>query len=671
MAYARVTAADASGIGAAGTVTVNFGHTTTVGNLLIAIVQSSAAPGAHTMTGWTLAKDQGYSTSGTSASLSVFYKISTGDTAATSTATGGGAMQLLLYEYSGNAPSSLIDGTPGANNNGSTNVTSLAVAATGVTTTDAGDLLIAVSAQNNTNGGSQAFTSATLLPVGSATKVFAGQRLPGATGTYNDTGSWSTARAAAGIIVAFKAPATINVSGATATETDTPHAGNPSSSSTVYGVQATETDTPHAGAPNVINGHQVVETDTPHAGTHVVGDWSVRRIPASDAVGIHGVGTVTVNFGQIPTAGNLLIAIVTSGAAGPGINSMSPAGWTLIRDVGFGTGGVAAAASVFYKIAAGTPGTPSSDTGATCNAPSGGSVEMILYEYQGAGNPAVIDISSTASTLVNTAVLNSTAITTTDPGDLILLTAHTVTGNGGGQTWSTADLIPVSSASKTFAGEYKPNAVVSNFGDVAQWVTAKPAAVFAIAIKREPPVAVTGALGSETESPHAGSIFGTFNFLGQAVTETDTARPGGVSTPTQAAGQRAVETDTPHAGGPSIRVQGFGTVILDSDGQPILDGDGAQIRSEPQERDTAGVGSTSGGSPNFGGSTAVEVDTAYAGVAAFTVPGATAAETDSAHAGTAAGINAIVGTTATEVDSAHEGAVTVGVVGWLVGAIPI
>lgn len=205
MPIARVTGSDANTTGASGSVTLSFGQTTTVGNLLIAAVcaPSGSGAGSNTMSGWTAAVDVGRGATQNSGDTSVFYKISTGDTSATATCTSGGAMAMMLFEYSGVANPVVTDGINDAFS-GSTSVSSQVTGT--ITTTNAGDLIFVANGTSTTMGASgQAWATATILSANARVLLSCGQYLPGTIVTgFQDTASWNTAGRAGAVIVAFK-----------------------------------------------------------------------------------------------------------------------------------------------------------------------------------------------------------------------------------------------------------------------------------------------------------------------------------------------------------------------------------------------------------------------------------------------------------------------------------
>lgn len=196
MSFSRLTAQDCNGSGSI-PYTKSFPSATTSGNLLIAAVQCNCVPANISMSGWTLLLAEKCGTQTACAAL--FYKISSGDTSLTISSSTGTTCQVQAYEYSGN-PNPIIIETYNGTQNSSANS-----ANTGnITTSQSGDLIFVVAAQNTTNGGSTSWTTATNLQANTQTSLMSGQYLPGTTLTgFSDTAHWSTNRASGVVIGAF------------------------------------------------------------------------------------------------------------------------------------------------------------------------------------------------------------------------------------------------------------------------------------------------------------------------------------------------------------------------------------------------------------------------------------------------------------------------------------
>lgn len=208
MTIARVAGQDASGIGASGSVSVSFPGATTAGHLLLCAVWGlGTGPGTNgTPSGWTVAKDVGFGSGGTAGDLTLFYKQATGsETSVTSTASGGGAMQMELAEFSGVANPIALDGTAATGTSGASSIATTAAFKPSITLSQATSLIVQILGPSNTITGI-AWAAATGITT-TNTKMMLSQWLPGSTGTFSDTATWTTARTASALIVAFKSAA--------------------------------------------------------------------------------------------------------------------------------------------------------------------------------------------------------------------------------------------------------------------------------------------------------------------------------------------------------------------------------------------------------------------------------------------------------------------------------
>lgn len=201
MAIARITGQDTFATSATASVTGTFPVASVAGRVLFAFVWSNSAADDNAMTGWTKATSVGIGSAGTSGRMTLFYKVSTGDTAATATTTLGTAMRMFLLEYSGVAVPVALDGTPNSATSGASTVTSQV---TGTITSGNTGSLFLVFEGGVTGHGTDVWASATELLIGSSTLCFIGQYLPGTTLTgFQDTATLGTARTQSGLIAGF------------------------------------------------------------------------------------------------------------------------------------------------------------------------------------------------------------------------------------------------------------------------------------------------------------------------------------------------------------------------------------------------------------------------------------------------------------------------------------
>jgi len=208
MAIARLSGQDAKNASVGTSVSVAYPGATTSGNTLIATVYANVAVGLGSISGWTSIVTGPISNS--LQEVTIWAKISDG-TETTITAsgyTGANVMKLHIYEYSGLNASLTTDGTNTATSTLSS-VTSLLSGS--ITTTNANDLLFIAGATNAAITAPSYDSSFNLRQVDPSTgniRLFDGDQIVSATGTYSSTGSWTTAARAGNAIAAFKAPAT-------------------------------------------------------------------------------------------------------------------------------------------------------------------------------------------------------------------------------------------------------------------------------------------------------------------------------------------------------------------------------------------------------------------------------------------------------------------------------
>lgn len=188
---------------------VAYSSTPAQGNLLIATIlnQSNATtPTVSDSNGnWTLMDGITANNLG----VYIFAQIASASQPTSITADiGTGTLKMSLYEANGNLQilGSVRD-VSGTGSSGTTDVTSTTTIAPSLVTTDAGDLIMTAVGLAGTTGGSESFNSSFTLQqlnTGGAPRLVDGSRIPGATGTYTPIGSWTTARRARQVTVAFK-----------------------------------------------------------------------------------------------------------------------------------------------------------------------------------------------------------------------------------------------------------------------------------------------------------------------------------------------------------------------------------------------------------------------------------------------------------------------------------
>lgn len=201
MAISRLSGQDAKNVSTTTSVAVAYPGATTVGNLLIASVMANVAKAVVDISGWNAIEGDMSSTAQT---VAVYWKIADGtETTITATGTAATIMKLHIYEYTGN-DSSPLDVSATA----TSNVTSVNSLLSGSVTTSVTDGLIFIAGGVAGNSTAHAYDSSFNLRQvdAAAIRLFDGDLITTATGTYSTTGTWSgTAARAASVIVAFKA----------------------------------------------------------------------------------------------------------------------------------------------------------------------------------------------------------------------------------------------------------------------------------------------------------------------------------------------------------------------------------------------------------------------------------------------------------------------------------
>jgi hypothetical protein len=192
---------------ATNTVTTSFTNTPTSGNLLIAVLQSTAngTPTGDSVTGFTFAVRV---QQGGAAHLALYYKVAGASESknVVGTWTSSTNLNLAIMEWSG-ITSATLDKTASTATTGS-GVTSRSSGTTATTTANI-ELCIAAFGQGNTTTAqsfSNSFTdefSPDTVPMAIASLITS------STGTYETTESWTTSRVAGGLIATFKDGATL------------------------------------------------------------------------------------------------------------------------------------------------------------------------------------------------------------------------------------------------------------------------------------------------------------------------------------------------------------------------------------------------------------------------------------------------------------------------------
>lgn len=209
MAITRIASQDALGsTSAADNASATYAAVPTPGNLLIAVVWGAEVPPILSISGsnWTMATELRVG-SGTGA-VAVFYKIArtAEPTTITGTATGATAVRIHIYEYRGTATTDVfIDASSVGEGLGAT-----------VTTRNTGTVAV--------SGGVSEYLLFTTLAVAggaitvpswdsgfslrqedAAIRIFDGDLVATSAGDYTANASWTTARLATGVILAFRA----------------------------------------------------------------------------------------------------------------------------------------------------------------------------------------------------------------------------------------------------------------------------------------------------------------------------------------------------------------------------------------------------------------------------------------------------------------------------------
>lgn len=212
---------------------------------------------------------------------------------------------------------------------------------------------------------------------------------------------------------------------------------------------------------------------------------TIARVAAQDNNNV-GTGFVTLTFPTNPTVGNLLIVAIQS--LNPPGSQVTPTGWTLVIDGGFGAGGVTDSTSIFAKISAGA-----GDNATSFTSTGGGQVQGHMYEYSGAASTVTTE-GAAASTGASGSVTSKAtpAITTTDAGDLIFEVCAQALTNGGSATFATGTTLQANSQNRIICAERIPGSTVSGYTDTASWTTGRQAGSLIAAFK--PAAVVKGSL---------------------------------------------------------------------------------------------------------------------------------------------------------------------------------
>lgn len=187
---------------AAGEVTATYDTAPTQNNLLIAVVSATTLAATVGITGWEIADAED-----NAGCVKIFFKIAGASepSAVTATATGSGATQIHIYEFSGNVTTTPHDQQAGANS-GLGTTRSQSTGTTG-TTAQADELLLAGVSVNGSFGATPTWSNSfTGGPTG-ANRLASAYRIVAATGTYETTADWTAGslRRAQGTLVTFKA----------------------------------------------------------------------------------------------------------------------------------------------------------------------------------------------------------------------------------------------------------------------------------------------------------------------------------------------------------------------------------------------------------------------------------------------------------------------------------
>lgn len=200
MAIARITGQDARAQGSGSTGTATYPGATTAGNLLLATIFANLSADTLDISGWT--KVNHIEASNTAAAL--FYKLADGTETNVNFTGGNSNWRFHIYEYSGNANPIVVDQTAAQSNANNTTASTPSI-----TTTNANNLIFAVfvtTAAVITPTFSAPFN--TLQEDASGTRLFDGDRVVSATGTYSATASWTNSAVTRTIIAGFSEPTT-------------------------------------------------------------------------------------------------------------------------------------------------------------------------------------------------------------------------------------------------------------------------------------------------------------------------------------------------------------------------------------------------------------------------------------------------------------------------------
>jgi hypothetical protein len=188
---------------------------------------------------------------------------------------------------------------------------------------------------------------------------------------------------------------------------------------------------------------------------------AITRVSAHDANGTAATASLTVNYPAATTSGNLLIASAYSAIAST--NTLAISGWTGFQ---YGVAGSTNVMALFYKISTG-------DSSATLtNGGTGVRQCLNLYEYSGANNPVILDVSPVgngngASNVSSPFTLSS--ITTPQATDLIFGTVG-MSSNATAGSWNSGlNLRQQNSTLRLFDGDLIPGTTETGFAPVAAW----------------------------------------------------------------------------------------------------------------------------------------------------------------------------------------------------------
>ena len=201
-AIARLYYQTTTGTSATTSVSATYPTATTAGNLLVAAVWGSTNATSNIITGWSSGKEQDATGAGT---ITIFCKIADGtETTITATNAGAGLMRIALYEYSG-PMTTITGGVPDtiAETGGATTGSGTTASSGSATTTNPNDLLFAAIGWVGGNTTSPSWDSSFVSGTTDA-RMATADRIVTSTGTYSSTVTWTTSRASASAIVAFR-----------------------------------------------------------------------------------------------------------------------------------------------------------------------------------------------------------------------------------------------------------------------------------------------------------------------------------------------------------------------------------------------------------------------------------------------------------------------------------